>query len=132
MTLINDGGPSANMQIYDDKCTALLQDNDVRFAGIVNDQGKLIAGGFKKNLVPLEDDETRLHAFLEFVSKVSFRKEYDSSLGPINYIAARRDKAVLISFPFPITKILLLVSAEPSVNIESLANKIVRVFAGIS
>ena len=129
---LENGSSAANLSIYDDKCEDLLQEAYVRFAGIVDENGKLIGGGFKKGLVPLEDDQSRLDAFLEFVSRVSFRKEYDSSLGPINYIAARRNKVILISFPFPITKILLLVSAEPSVNIEDLAKKIVRVFAGIS
>ena len=96
------------MKLYGDKCAQLQEEPEIRFAGIVDKDGQLIAGGFKEGLTPHEGDETRLQAFLEFVSKASIRKEYDESLGPINYLAARRDKAVLVSFPFPITKILLL------------------------
>lgn len=121
-----------NLRVYADKCAKLLCDPDVRFAGIIDDGGRLISGGFKEGIVPLEDDETKLQAFMEFVSRISIRKEYDQSLGPINYLAARRDKAVLISFPFPITKIVLLVSAEPTSDIESLAKRTVSIFAGIS
>ncbi|HEU04647.1 MAG TPA: hypothetical protein ENH95_06000, partial [Nitrosopumilus sp.] len=40
------------------------------------------------------------------------------TLGELNYVACRRDKVVLVSFPFPISKHLLLVSAEPNVSIE--------------
>ncbi|MGY5142435.1 MAG: DUF6659 family protein, partial [Nitrosopumilus sp.] len=101
------------VKLYSSKCDELLKEGEIRFAGIVDKDGKLIAGGFKQGLTPHEGDETRLNAFLEFVSKASIRKEYDESLGPINYLAARRDKAVLVSFPFPITQILLLISAEP-------------------
>ncbi len=119
-------------QIYDDKCERLLQEDEVRFAGIINDQGILISGGFKKGLVPLEGDETKLKSFMEFVSKISIRTEFDESLGPINYLAARRDKAVLVSFPFPVSKIVLLISANPSVDIEKLAKKVVDIFSGIS
>jgi len=119
-------------QIYDDKCERLLQEDEVRFAGIINDQGILISGGFKKGLIPLEGDETKLKSFMEFVSKVSIRTEFDESLGPINYLAARRDKAVLVSFPFPVSKIVLLISANPSVEIEKLAKKVVDIFSGIS
>lgn len=119
-------------QIYDDKCERLLQEDEVRFAGIINDQGILISGGFKKGLVPLEGDETKLKSFMEFVSKISIRTEFDESLGPINYLAARRDKAVLVSFPFPVSKIVLLISANPSVEIEKLAKKVVDIFSGIS
>jgi len=83
------------------------------------------------SLTPYEDDETKLQEFFKFVSKASIRKEFDESLGPINYIAARRDKAVLVSFPFPVTKILLLISAEPTVNIEILAKKVIQIFTDV-
>ena len=120
-----------NTVLYNEKCSQILKESEIRFAGIVDKDGKLIAGGFKEGLVPYEGDETRLHSFLEFVSKASIRKEYDESLGPINYLAARRDKAVLVSFPFPITQILLLISAEPSANIENLAKKVVKIFTNV-
>ncbi|MEE8181318.1 MAG: DUF6659 family protein [Nitrosopumilaceae archaeon] len=120
-----------NSQFYDEKCTRLLDEEEIRFAGMINEHGELISGGFKVGLTPLERDESKLKSFMEFVSKVSIRKEYDQSLGPINYLAARRDKAVLISFPFPISRIVLLISAEPSVNIENLAIKVVEIFSGV-
>ncbi len=120
------------LKLYDEKCNHLLGEPEIRFAGIVDKDGKLIAGGFKEGLVPYENDETKLQAFFEFVSKASIRKEFDESLGPINYIAARRDKAVLVSFPFPITQIILLISAEPTVNIESLAKKVVEIFTDVN
>lgn len=125
-------GQSGNAQFYEEKCNALLSEKEIRFAGIVNDEGKLISGGFKQGLTPLEGDETKLKSFMEFVSKVSIRKEYDESLGPINYLAARRDKAVLVSFPFPISKIILLISAEPTVDIEELASKVVHIFSEVN
>jgi hypothetical protein len=120
-----------NYQIYEDKCKKLLDEEEIRFAGIINEDGKLVSGGFKKGITPLEGDESRLQSFMEFVSKVSNRKEYDKTLGPINYLAARRDKAVLVSFPFPISKFVLLISANPSVDIEKLAVKVVEIFSGI-
>ena len=119
------------LKLHTKKCDRLLGESEIRFAGIVDKNGKLIAGGFKDGLVPHEGDETRLQSFLEFVSKASIRKEYDESLGPINYLAARRDKAVLVSFPFPITQILLLISAEPTSNIETLAKKVVEIFTDV-
>ena len=120
-----------NYQIYDEKCKKLLDEDDIRFAGIINENGKLVSGGFKKEIIPLEADENRLKSFMEFVSKVSIRKEYDETLGPINYLAARRDKAVLVSFPFPVSKFVLLISANPSADIEKLAKQVVDIFSGI-
>jgi len=118
--------------LFSTKCAKLLEEPEIRFSGIVDKNGELITGGFKEGLTPYEGDETKLQSFFDFVSKVSIRKEFDESLGPINYLAARRDKAVLVSFPFPVSHILLLISAEPSVNIENLAKKVVDIFSDVS
>jgi len=123
--------PGIALKSFGEKCNNLLKESEIRFAGIVDKDGKLVAGGFKEGLTPYENDKTKLQAFFEFVSKASIRKEFDESLGPINYIAARRDKAVLVSFPFPVTQILLLISAEPTVNIESLAKKVIKMFTDV-
>ena len=123
---------TSRLSLYSQKCAQLLLESEIRFAGIIDKEGKMIAGGFKEGLVPYEGDETRLRDFLEFVSKESIGQKYDESLGPINYLAARRDKVVLVSFPFPITKVLLLVSAEPTENIERLAKKVVEIFTDVS
>jgi len=123
--------PDLSLKLYDKKCNQLLGESEIRFAGIVDKDGKLVSGGFKEGLTPYEDDEAKLQAFFEFVSKASIRKEFDESLGPINFIAARRDKAVLVSFPFPVTQILLLISAEPTVNIEILAKKVIQMFTDV-
>jgi hypothetical protein len=120
-----------SFQLYEEKCKILLNEPEIRFAGIINKNGELVLGGFKDGLIPYENDETKLQAFFNFVSKASIRKEFDESLGPLNYIAARRDKAVLVSFPFPISQILLLISAEPSINIETLAKKVVGIFTNV-
>ena len=118
-------------EIYDEKCKRLFEEDTIRFAGILDEKGEIISGGFKPGLTPLEGNEVKLKSFMEFVSKASIRKEFDQSLGPINYLAARRDKAVLISFPFPVSRITLLISAEPSANIEILAAHVVEIFSGI-
>jgi len=118
-------------KICDEKCKRLFEEDTIRFAGILDEKGEIISGGFKPGLTPLEGDAVKLKSFMEFVSKTSIRKEFDQSLGPINYLAARRDKAVLISFPFPVSRITLLISAEPSANIEILAAHVVEIFSGI-
>jgi hypothetical protein len=118
-------------QNYDEKCQKMLDEDQIRFAGIINESGNLVSGGFKKEIIPLEDDKEKLKSFMEFVSKVSIRKEFDETLGPINYLAARRDRAVLVSFPFPVSKFVLLISANPSVDIEKLATRVMDIFSGV-
>ena len=120
-----------NYDIYDKKCQKMLDEDEIRFAGIINEDGNLVSGGFKKDITPLENDEAKLKSFMEFVSKVTIRKEYDKTLGPINFLAARRDRAVLVSFPFLVSRFVLLISATPSVDIEQLATKVINIFSGV-
>jgi len=120
---------SLQYKYYESKCKQLTGEKEIRFAGTIDENGKLVAGGFKEGLSPLEGDETKLGEFMQFASRVSLRKEFDEELGPINYLAARRDRIILISFPFPVSKFVLLISAEPTADIEKVANKVVSIFS---
>lgn len=113
---------------WDEKCKLLTSEKNIRFAGIIDSNGNIVSGGFKEGMVPLENDEKRLLEFTKFVYWFSLRKEYDKTLGPLNYLASRRDNLVLISFPFPQTELALLVSAEKSIDIEKLASHVVHIF----
>jgi hypothetical protein len=52
--------------LNDKKCSKLLEESEIRFAGIINKDGKLVSGGFKEGLVPYEGDETKLQSFFFF------------------------------------------------------------------
>lgn len=123
---------SDEYRAYDERCTRLLAQNLVRFAGVIDDEGRLLAGGFDPAISPLERNEESLRSFMRFVSKITISDKHDDSLGHVNYIAIRRDRAVLVSFPFPVSRVLLLVSVEPSADIEDISASIVEIFSGMS
>jgi len=110
--------------IFQEKCDRLLKEDEIRFAGLINKMGRLVAGGFKKGINPLEDDAERQKMYMELALRVSMRMEFDYSLGRVKYSASRREKAVMMSFP--INNNVLLVSAEPDVDIDKTAKKIMR------
>jgi hypothetical protein len=110
--------------IYDQKCKKLLDYEEIRFAGLINNMGRLVAGGYKTGISPLEDDAERKKMYMELALRVSMRKEFDYSLGPVKYAASRREKVVMLSFP--LNSNVLLVSAEPNVDIDKTANKIMK------
>jgi hypothetical protein len=111
--------------LFDQKCTRLLQNEEVRFAGFINSMGRLVAGGFKEGIKPLEDEAERQKMYMELALRVSMRKDFDYSLGPVKYSASRRQNAVVISFP--INSNVLLISAEPTIDIDKFANKIMKI-----
>ncbi len=114
---------------YDEKCKKLTEEVQIRFAGILDESGQMVAGGFKDGLTPLESDRMHLRDFFRFVSEISLRKDLDKTLGPINYLAARRDRVILVSFPFPLAKMTLLISADTMLDIEHLASHVIDVFS---
>ena len=114
--------------VFDQKCQNLLKESDIRFAGLINPMGNLVAGGMKEGLKPLEDDADMRKLYMELILRVSTRQEFDQSLGVVNYSASRREKAVLLSFP--IGNKVLLISADANVNIDETAKKVKKI-AGI-
>ena len=111
-------------KIFQQKCDILLQEDEIRFAGLINGMGRLVAGGFKKGVSPLEDDAERQKMYMELALRVSMRMEFDYSLGKVKYSAPRREKSVMMSFP--ISNNVLLISAEPDVDIDNTAKKVMK------
>lgn len=111
--------------LYEEKCQSLLKEPEIRFAGLINHMGHLVAGGMKKGMSPLEDEADMRKLYMELILRVSTRKEFDYSLGPVEYSASRREKAVMLSFP--IGNKVMLVSAETDVNIDETAKKIMKI-----
>ena len=111
--------------LYEEKCQSLIKEPEIRFAGLINHMGHLVAGGMKKGMSPLEDEADMRKLYMELILRVSTRKEFDYSLGPVEYSASRREKAVMISFP--IGNKVMLISAETDVNIDETAKKIKKI-----
>jgi len=120
---------SHEYSIYQQKCDLLLKEEMIRFAGLINHMGRLVAGGFKEGISPLEDEAERRKMYMELALRVSMRMEFDYTLGPVKYSASRREKAVMMSFP--LNNNVLLVSTEPSVDIEKFAQKVLKIVGKI-
>ena len=122
-----------NSETFEPRCKEVQYHGGVRFAAIIDKDGNKIAGGFTEGVSPYEGDENNLHDFYKFAVDISLRTDHLSdSLGHLNYIASRRDKVILISFPFPISSNILLISAEPGLDIENLALDVVKIFSSES
>ena len=121
---------SNEYSIFQHKCDLLLQENEIRFAGLINNMGKLVAGGFKEGVQPLEDQAEQQKMFMELALRVSMRMEFDYSLGPVKYSASRREKVVMMSFP--INNNVLMVSIVPSIDIDKFAQKILKIIGKVN
>ncbi len=74
-------------------------DSTIRFAGIINKMGKLIAGGMKRGLESMENNEKSLELYMEFVLKNEMNKDFDPEFGRTIYSFSEREKVKRASFP---------------------------------
>lgn len=102
-------------------------DSKVRFAGMINDKGRLIAGGMKEGKKPLEDKRDDEMLFMELVLRTKMRHEFDSQLGAVKFAMSYREKAVVMSFP--INENVMLVSAEREIDFAKVAFKILKILS---
>src|SRR3970040_2617572 len=116
--------PEINIKEYEKRCQDILEDDEVRFAGLLDEFGKLLAGGYKQNINPRLTEEQHDSVCKELASRVAKRKKYDAELGRVKYSASRREHVVIMSFP--IYEIVIMIVAEPHVNIDRLAFKIIE------
>lgn len=111
----------------ENNCNELLSNEQVRFAGIVNKMGNLIAGGFKDGINPFETDEKCRMMYMQMTLELSMRREFNSSLGVVNYIASKRENALMISVP--INDNLLLISTVPSTLTDKMVDTALQIFS---
>lgn len=113
-----------NVKDYEKRCQELLEDDEVRFAGLLDEFGKLLAGGYNQGIDPRLSEEQHDVVCKELAARVSKRKIYDIELGRVKYSASRREHVVIMSFP--IYEKVIMIVAEPNVNIDRLAFRIIE------
>jgi hypothetical protein len=106
------------------KINDILSEPEIRFCGLIDSSGQLVAGDFGNDVIPFENDERRRQMFQELAYRVSNRKGFDANLGRVKYSSSRREKVVMMSFP--IGTHIILVIAESNVNIDRLGWKILN------
>ena len=99
-------------------------DSKVRFAGVINSRGRLIAGGMVSSKKALEDEKKDEMLFMELALRVKMRSEFDSELGKVKFSLSLREKLIVMSFP--IKNDVLLVSMERKTQFEKIASSILK------
>ena len=100
-------------------------DPKIRFAGVINERGRLVAGGMRKDVEPLENEKDDEMLFMELALRVKMRKEFDKQLGCVNFAMASRERALAISVN--INNDVLYIVAEPDADYGALPKKLLEI-----
>ena len=103
-------------------CNQVLQlDKSIRFAGIANNMGTLIAYKLRKGLVSLLNEEELQNSIMKTVLRMKTREDYESKLGDVIYTFAlyKRVKRASIPLDHPDFAVLT-VSFDMAANQDSI------------
>ena len=118
------------IQELDMACQKLSENDKVRHVGVINPLGHLVTGGFRKGMKPLLEDEKVRMTYMQMQLDFKMRQELDDVLGPIDYIASRRTKQLVISVP--IGENLVLIIAESDADDKRIIKKAEDLFDDIT
>jgi hypothetical protein len=103
-------------------CNQVLQlDKSIRFAGVANNMGTLIAYKLRKGLVPLLNEEDIRNNIMKTVLRMKTREDYESKLGDVIYTFALYKRVKRASIPLDHPGLAVLtVSFDMAANQDSI------------
>ncbi len=109
----------AEKVLYFEKfCKKILEfDSNIRFAGIISDRGKLVAGGFRNGIKPFIEERDHEIAFMEVALRIRMRNEFNKKLGRVNFTISDREKIIVMSMP--LGNFILYLSAEKKFDLKT-------------
>jgi hypothetical protein len=112
-----------NSQNWESESKYILSLPEIRFVGVINNMGRLIAGDYKKGIVPIAEVE-QYKMCMEHALELFMKKDLDDILGPLDYIVSKRKNIVIITIP--VNNHLVLISAKPNAKIEPIIEDILQ------
>ena len=100
---------------YEKLCEAVFAlHDDIRYAGVVDDTGLLIAGGMRKGIDSVVDQTNEELYLAQTALRKSMRQRFDESMGRARFAYVEREKISIITYYM--NKKILLVTLEPNVD----------------
>ena len=110
---------------YDELCERVKKvDSKVRFAGVINSKGRLVAGGMVSSKKRLGDRKNDEMLYMELALRVKMRSEFDDDLGKVKFSLSFREKLIVMSFPMK--NDVLFVSMDKKMLFDKIPFKILK------
>ena len=100
-------------------CKQIQQlDNSIRFVGIANNLGTLIATSYRKGLTPLMNEQETSHYAIQVVLRAATREDFESKIGRLEYSMGKYERLMRATVPIRLfgnnvqSKFYLLISFD--------------------
>lgn len=109
-------------------CKVVCNKPKIRFCGIINSMGRIIAGSFKDDILPLDNEQERQMLYMQSKLELSMKAEFNHNLGHVNYVVTYRDNVIIINIPSDNQKFHILISAERISDPQTIVNDVADLF----
>ena len=126
--------PSSTEENLNGLCKEILQlDNSIRFIGIANNLGSLVATAYRSDLTPLMDKQETSHYAIQAVLRVATREDFESKIGRLEYSIGKYERLIRATIPIRLSSskeyeskfYYLLLSFDSNFNVmDVIENKI--------
>jgi hypothetical protein len=99
---------------------------NMRFVGVINQLGHLVAGGFSNDVLPYLSRDRELMMYMGLVLELNMRKDFDDALGQVKYLHSQRGKVSMISIPMG--KHIVLLATEIDADIPKTVSNVKKEF----
>ena len=100
---------------YEKLCQAVFAlHDDIRYAGVIDDTGLLIAGGTREGIDSIVDQTNEELYLAQTVLRKSMRQRFDDTMGKARFAYVEREKISILTFYMD--KNILLITLEPNVH----------------
>src|ERR687888_1033607 len=92
--------PSSTEENLDGLCKEIIQlDNSIRFIGIANNLGSLVATAYRNGLIPLMDKQETSHYAIQAVLRAATREDFESKIGRLVYSIGKYERLIRATIP---------------------------------
>jgi hypothetical protein len=105
---------------------------NIRFAGIVNKMGTLVAGGMRQSVKPMEDEVDSSKLYLESALRSEMRKDFDKEFGKTIYSFSEREKIKIASFPLQNDHLLRVSIEKQEKSHEKIIENILKIIGDLT
>jgi hypothetical protein len=114
-------------------CDAIFALNpNIRFAGVVNNMGTLVAGGMRQSVKSMEDKGDSSKLYLESALRSEMRKDFDKEFGKTIYSLSEREKIKVASFPLHNDNLLRVSIEKQEQSHEKIIENILKLISDLT
>jgi hypothetical protein len=88
--------------------------DDIRYAGVINDAGTLLAGGMRKGLDSITEEQSDELYLAQTALRKSMRQRFDDTMGRARFAYVERERISMLTFYMD--RNILVISIEPNVD----------------